>query len=148
MSTSTTPKWLFNKELADLKGKYITVETTTNKSFNGQLITWNPDNLDLCLANVKKGKESYYKVFLRGHTIAEILVSEQPFDLEALAAELRERLNLLEADVKVFQDARIIQVLNKVKVSEKGVEGSGPVSDRVRAVFEEFMESLLEEEEE
>ena len=73
---------------------------------------------------------------------------EQPFNLQGLADELQERLNLLEADVKLFEDARIIQVLNKVKVSEKGVDGTGPVADRVRAVFDEFMASLEEENEE
>lgn len=147
MSTTTTPKWVFNKELADLKGKYITVVTTTGKSFNGLLKAWNPDTFDLCLLNVNEGKNSYFKVFLRGPIISEILISEQPFDLSGLALELQERLNLLEADVKLYEDARIIQVLNKVKVTEKGVEGTGPVADRVRVVFEQFMESLAEEEE-
>ena len=147
MSTTTTPKWVFNKELADLKGKYITVVTTTGKSFNGLLKAWNPDTFDLCLSNVNEGKNSYFKVFLRGPIISEILISEQPFDLGGLASELQERLNLLEADVKLYEDARMIQVLNKVKVTEKGVEGTGPVADRVRVVFEQFMESLAEEEE-
>ncbi len=147
MSTTTTPKWVFNKELADLKGKYITVVTTTGKSFNGLLKAWNPDTFDLCLSNVNEGKNSYFKVFLRGPIISEILISEQPFNLRGLALELQERLNLLEADVKLYEDARMIQVLNKVKVTEKGVEGTGPVADRVRVVFEQFMESLAEEEE-
>jgi hypothetical protein len=147
MSTTTTPKWVFNKELADLKGKYITVVTTAGKSFNGLLKAWNPDTFDLCLSNVNEGKNSYFKVFLRGPIISEILISEQPFDLRGLASELQDRLNLLEADVKLYEDARMIQVLNKVKVTEKGVEGTGPVADRVRVVFEQFMESLAEEEE-
>ena len=147
MSTTTTPKWVFNKELADLKGKYITIVTTTGKSFNGLLKAWNPETFDLCLSNVNEGKNSYFKVFLRGPIISEILISEQPFDLQGLATELQERLNLLEADVKLFEDARMIQVLNKVKVTEKGVEGTGPVADRVRVVFEQFMETLAEEEE-
>ena len=145
MSTSTTPKWVFNKELADLKGKYITIVSTTGKTFNGMLKAWNPDTFDVCLSNVIEGKNSYFKVFLRGPVISEILVTEQPFDLPALASELQERLNLLEADVKIFEDARMIQVLNKVKVTEKGVEGTGPVADRVRAVFDSFMAALEEE---
>ncbi|NHJ32836.1 MAG: hypothetical protein FK732_08235 [Asgard group archaeon] len=147
MSTTTTPKWVFNKELADLKGKYITVVTTTGKTFNGLLKAWNPDTFDLCLANVNEGKNTYFKVFLRGPIISEILISEQPFDLQGLALELQERLNLLEADVKLFEDASMIHVLNKVNVTEKGVEGTGPVADRVRVVFEQFMETLAEEEE-
>ncbi|HUT80795.1 MAG TPA: Lsm family RNA-binding protein [Candidatus Bathyarchaeia archaeon] len=146
MSTTTTPKWIFNKELADLNGKYITVVSTTGKTFNGMLRAWNPDTFDLCLTNVNEGKNNYFQVFLRGPIIAEILINEQPFDLHALATVLRNRLNLLDADVKVFDDARIIQVLNKVKVSESGVDGTGPVAERVRAVFEQFMESLNEEE--
>ena len=148
MSTTTTPKWAFNKELADLKGKYITIVTTSGKTFNGLLKSWNPDTFDICIANVKEAKNSYFKVFLRGPVISEILIMEQPFNLQGLANEIKDRLSLLDADVKLFEDARIIQVLNKVKVSEKGVEGTGPVADRVRAVFESFIEMLEEEKEE
>ncbi len=148
MSTTTTPKWIFNKELADLKGKYITVVSTSNKVFSGILKAWNPDTFDVCLAKAVEGKNTYFKIFIRGPTISEILINEQPFDLLALTAALRDRLNLLEADVKLYEDARMIQVLNKIKVSEKGVEGTGPVADRVRAVFEQFMEELAEKEKE
>ncbi|NHJ86723.1 MAG: hypothetical protein FK734_14760 [Asgard group archaeon] len=148
MSTSTTPKWVFNRELANLDGKYITIITTTGKSYNGLLKAWNPDTFDVCIANVQEGKNNYFKVILRGTVISEVLIPEKPFDLQALAEVLRERLNLLEADVKLFEDARIIQVLNKVKVSEKGVEGTGPVADRVRAVFDQHMNDLQEEEKE
>ena len=144
LSTTTTPKWIFNKELADLSDKYITVVTLSGKSFNGLLKAWNPDSFDMCLANVKEGKNHYFKVFLRGNSISEILITEQPFDLMALAVELREKLNLLEADVKLFDDARLIKVLNKVKVTEKGVDGTGPVADRVRVVFDQFMIAIRE----
>ncbi|MEA2070042.1 MAG: Lsm family RNA-binding protein [Asgard group archaeon] len=147
MSTTTTPKWIFNKEFADLKGKYVTIVTTTGKSFNGLMKAYNLETFDVCLTNVIEGENKYYKVFLRGPTISEVLINEQPFDLQALATELRNRLNLLDADVKIFDDARVIQVLNKIKVSEKGVEGTGPVADRVRAVFDQFMDELEEEEE-
>jgi hypothetical protein len=148
MSTTTTPKWIFNKELANLKGKYITVVIIAEKIFEGKLKAWNPETLDLCLSNVTREEDSYFKVFLRGKVISEILISEQPFDLQALADELISRLNLLEADVQIFEDAKVIQVLNKVKVSEKGVEGTGPVADRVRVVFDQFIEKLEEEKEE
>ncbi len=45
--------------------------------------------------------------------------------------------------VDVYQDKGFIWVMNKVKVTEKGVvEGSGPAAERVNRVYEHFMSEV------
>jgi hypothetical protein len=42
--------------------------------------------------------------------------------------------------VKLYDDKGFIWVMDKVKLTEKGViEGSGPAADRVQKVYELFM---------
>jgi hypothetical protein len=42
--------------------------------------------------------------------------------------------------VKLYEDKGFIWVMDKVKVTEKGVvEGSGPAAERVEKVFVQFM---------
>jgi hypothetical protein len=62
---------------------------------------------------------------------------EKPFDLKGLA----ERLNRVFPElVKVREDIGAIIVMDKIKVTEKGVvEGSGLAAERVKAIFDEFV---------
>jgi hypothetical protein len=62
---------------------------------------------------------------------------EKSFDLQALADRLERVFPNL---VRVVQEAGIIVVMDKIRVSEKGlVEGSGPAAERVKKVFGEFV---------
>jgi hypothetical protein len=45
--------------------------------------------------------------------------------------------------VKLYEDQGFIWVMDKVKLTEKGVtEGSGPAADRVQRVYEAFMSEV------
>jgi len=42
--------------------------------------------------------------------------------------------------VKLYEDAGVIVVMDKIRVSERGiVEGSGPAAERVKRVYDEFI---------
>ncbi|MFX1474664.1 MAG: Lsm family RNA-binding protein, partial [Promethearchaeota archaeon] len=43
-------------------------------------------------------------------------------------------------EVKFIEEAQVILVLNKVRVTEQGVEGTGPLADRIRRVYTRFVE--------
>jgi hypothetical protein len=45
--------------------------------------------------------------------------------------------------VKLYEDKGFIWVMEKVKVTEKGVvEGSGPAAERVQKVYEQFISEI------
>jgi small nuclear ribonucleoprotein (snRNP)-like protein len=128
----------FFTEIAALADKTVAVVTTTGKTFNGTLIGINQDNMSLCIADAKdeSGKLSH-RMFLNGNVVAQISSAERPFDLKALAGRLEK---VFPTMVKLYDDKGFIWVMDKVKLTEKGVvEGAGPAADRVQKVYEQFM---------
>jgi small nuclear ribonucleoprotein (snRNP)-like protein len=131
----------FFMEVAALVDKNVMVTTTTGKTYSGSLIGINPDTLSLCLADAKdeEGK-TLHRVFLSGHVVAQIVSVEKPFDLKALAERLEK---VFPTMVKLYEDKGFIWVMDKVKVTEKGVvEGSGPAAERVQKVYEQFISEI------
>ena len=88
-----------------------------------------------------------HKVFINIADVVHILLEEEPFDLKGLATEL-ERVFRQPGHVKLYEESGLIVVLDRVKVNEKGVDGTGPVADRVRAIFNRFKNQSKESESE
>jgi len=131
----------FFTEVTTLVDKSVIVATTTGKTFSGTLVGINPDTLSLCLAEAKdeEGK-ILHRVFLNGNVVAQILSVEKPFDLKALADRLEK---VFPTMVKLYEDKGFIWVMDRVKVTEKGVvEGSGPAAERVQKVYEQFISEV------
>ena len=128
-------------EIAALADKTVAVVTTAGKTFNGTLVGINPDNMSLSLADAKdESGKLLHRVFINGNVVAQISSAEKPFDLKALAARLEK---VFPTMVKLYDDQGFIWVMDKVKLTEKGViEGSGPASDRVQRVYEQFMSEV------
>jgi small nuclear ribonucleoprotein (snRNP)-like protein len=128
----------FFTEVGALADKTVKVTTKDGKSFIGTLVGINPDNLSLCLAEAKddKGIPSH-RIILNGDFVAQILATEKPFDLKALAERLEKVFPTL---VKLYEDKGFIWVMEKIKVTEKGViEGTGPAAERVQRVYDQFL---------
>jgi small nuclear ribonucleoprotein (snRNP)-like protein len=125
-------------EVSALADRHVIVSTTIGKTFSGTLIGINQDNLSLCLADAKDDEgKLLHRVFLNGNTVAQILSVEKPFDIKALADRLEK---VFPTMVKLYEDKGFIWVMDKVKLTERGVvEGSGPAAERVQKVYEQFM---------
>ena len=128
----------FFTEVAALADKTVAVTTTNGKTFNGTLIGINPDNMSLCLADAKdESAILVHRMFLNGTIVAQVSSAEKPFDLKALAIRLEK---VFPTMVKLYEDKGFIWVMDKVKLTERGVvDGSGPATDRVQRVYEQFM---------
>jgi small nuclear ribonucleoprotein (snRNP)-like protein len=128
----------FFTEVSALADRHVIVSTTAGKTFSGTLLGINPDNLSLCLSEAKdeEGK-ALHRVILNGKVVAHILSVEKPFDLKALADRLEK---VFPTMIKLYEDKGFIWVMDKVKVTEKGVvEGSGPAAERVEKVYSSFI---------
>jgi small nuclear ribonucleoprotein (snRNP)-like protein len=131
----------FFTEITALAEKTVIVSTTAGKTFSGTLIGINPDTLSLCLGDAKdeEGK-TLHRVFLNGNVVAQILTVERPFDIKALADRLEK---VFPTMVRLYEDKGFIWVMEKVKVTEKGVvEGSGPAAERVQKVYDQFVSEV------
>jgi small nuclear ribonucleoprotein (snRNP)-like protein len=128
----------FFTEVAALIDKTVIVTTTTGKTFTGTLIGVNPDTLSLAIAEAKdENGQTSHRTFLNGNVIAQIASTTKPFDLKALATRLEK---VFPTMVKLYEDKGFIWVMDKVKLTEKGVtEGSGPAAERVQRVYDQFI---------
>jgi len=135
---SSLPDRRFMEEITLLLQKTVTVSTPDGKKFTGVLSGVDSHNLNLCLTDAKDDSgRVVHKLFLNGSTVLQVFSSEKPFNLQALADRLE---RVFPRMVKVSESAGIILVMDRIRVSEKGiVEGSGPASERVQKVYDEFM---------
>ncbi len=127
--------------VAALVDKTVNISTTYGKTFTGTLIGINPDSMSLCVAEAKdETGQVAHRVFLNGSVVAQILSAEKPFDLKALATRLEK---VFPTMVKLYEDKGFIWVMDKVKLTERGVvEGSGPAAERVHRVYDQFMSEV------
>jgi len=128
----------FREELSLLLQKPVTIRTSLGKTYTGTLYGVDANTLSMCLANVKdeSGKEMG-RLFINGRSILEVFGLETPFDLRSFAERLE---RVFPKMVKVIDEAGVIVVMDKIRVTEKGlIEGRGPAAERVQKVYEEFM---------
>jgi small nuclear ribonucleoprotein (snRNP)-like protein len=128
----------FVGEIGMLLDRTVMVITVDGKKYTGTLSGIDPDTLSLSLSDAKDDKGVItHKVFLNGSILGQILTIEKPFDLKALSERLEK---VFPTMVKLYEDKGFIWVMEKIKVTEKGVtEGSGPIAERVQRVYNLFI---------
>jgi len=128
----------FFEELGLLINKTVIVEDNKGRVLEGILLGYDANSMSICLGEVKGQKGTkIHRVFLYSSNIAKVSATERPFNLEGL----KERLERVFPNmVRLYSDAGIIVVMDKIRVNENGImEGSGPAADRVRDIFERFV---------
>ena len=136
----------FFSEFTKMLNSRVKVITNTN-IFDGALLGYDRDTMTICLKDATdKVGNVYSKIVIYGQTIHEIIETKKAFDLKRLAEDLQSIFP--RGEVKLDTEADAILVLNKIKVTEKGVQGSGPLAERVRNVYDRFVEMMEAEEEE
>jgi len=128
----------FAEEVVTLIGKRVSVSTTYNKTYEGDLIGVD-ENLNIILNNVTGAKEKAFKIIINGRFIQEISLVEKPFDLKALADRLSK---VFPGMVKLREDIGAIIVMEKIKVTPEGVEGTGLAAEKVKTVYEQFLKEI------
>jgi len=128
----------FFEELGQLINKVVKVEEAKGKVLEGTLLGYDGNSMSVCLGDVRgEGGTKIHRVFVYGSNIAKVSASERPFNLEGLAERIE---RVFPNMVRLYADAGIIVVMDKIRVDEGGVvEGSGPAAERVRDVYERFV---------
>jgi small nuclear ribonucleoprotein (snRNP)-like protein len=126
------------EEITALLQKTVTVSTNDGKTYTGILAGVDSHSFNLCLNDAKDESGRFLrKLFVNGTKVAQILSSEKPFNLQALAERLE---RVFPRMVKLSEGAGVILVMDRIRVTEKGlIEGTGPAAERVQKVYDEFM---------
>ena len=124
----------FSEEAIQFISKRVSIETSDQKTYVG-ILTGINEKLDLVLEDVETS--GIIKLMINGNFVKEIRLMEKPFDLKALADRFS---RVFPGLVKVREDVGAIIVMDKIKVTQNGIEeGSGLAADRIKAIYDEFM---------
>jgi small nuclear ribonucleoprotein (snRNP)-like protein len=135
MSTVLVRK--FGEEAIQFLGKKVSVETSDQRVYKGTL-SGIGERLDLILNDIEG--TGILKMIINGTFVKEIKLMEKPFDFKALSERLSK---VFPGLVRIREDVGAIIVMDKIKVTESGVEeGSGLAADRVKVIYDEFMREI------
>ena len=126
----------FGEEISSFVGKLVVVEVVDGKHYTG-VLTGIDENLNVVIDKVSGAGENVYKVAVNGSSVKEIKLTEKPFDFRALAERFS---RVFPGLVSVREDIGAIIVMDKIKVTEKGVtEGSGLSAEKVKGIYDEYL---------
>jgi len=133
----------FMQELRMFLQRSVVVVTSDGKTYAGMLTGYNPRSMSVSLSDVKDEHGNLLnRLFINGNIVAKLYMVEKPFDLKALSERLGK---VFPRMVKLYEEAGIIVVMDKIRVNEKGIiEGSGPAAERVQRVYDEFVKEKAE----
>jgi len=129
----------FNRELSAVVGATIEVTTTDSKTYAGTLRGIDTNTLSIVLSDVVDVKSggNIGKIFLYGSSIVSFSVAEKEISLEGLAKELEKTFP--PGGVRFFPETGVIVVMNKIRITPEGVDGSGPLYERVAAIADDWL---------
>ncbi len=128
----------FNRELAAVVGATVEVAINTGKTYSGTLKGIDQNSLSIVLSDVvANGETSIPKIFIYGSSIISFSVAEREISLEGLVKELEKTFP--PGGVQFYPDTGIILVMNKIRISKDGIEGSGPLYERVAVIADEWL---------
>lgn len=132
-------------ELANLIDTTVLVKLIDGYTYEGRLIGIDlGDRLTLhLLLEDAKGSDgkTYYKVFIHGSRISEIISVEKPlFNPEEFAQYVQQKLSLPPGSVRVIKEAKTVFVYDRYKITENGVEGAGGLANKLYSLWQEYME--------
>ena len=130
------PNREFLLELSGLVNKRVKISLNNKKIYTGVLRGIQDNSLNVVLADANCGDDYYFRVFITGSNIIEITLAEEPFDLTGLASELAQMFQ--PQNVKIIEEAAIIQVFDRFTVSEEGVKRTGPISERIQKIYDKY----------
>ncbi|KXH76457.1 MAG: hypothetical protein AM326_07060 [Candidatus Thorarchaeota archaeon SMTZ-45] len=128
----------FNRELAAVVGATVEVVINTGKTYAGTLKGIDQNSLSIVLSDVvADGETNIPKIFIYGSSIVTFSVAEREISLEGLAKELEKTFP--PGGVQFYPDTGIILVMNKIRISKDGIEGSGPLYERVAVIADDWL---------
>jgi len=129
-------------ELLSLVDRRVKVVLVDGRVYDGVLHSFDASNMNILLVNVSDDKGNKIpKVFIRGERISEVLIPEIPlFDPADFREYVIREMKLPEHLVQVIPEAQAVLVQGRYKVTEKGVEGSGPIAEKLYQYFTKYVE--------
>lgn len=132
----------FTVKFQSLINKDVIVRTTTGKTYTGKLYGFDQTSMSVILVKVRDSDgKNWPLVIVSGNVLAEILLTEEAvFDAEEFSTFLTSR-GIPPHYIRVYRDLNVVEVSKNIRVSKNGVEGSGPMAQKIRTLYLEYLRS-------
>jgi small nuclear ribonucleoprotein (snRNP)-like protein len=131
----------FVAEINNLLGKEVAVGLSNGDEYRGVFHAVD-SQLNIILINVTtRNGLKFSKSILLSNYIIYINSVEKELDLRGFAKYAEK---YFPGMVRYIEESNIVMIGDKVRVSEIGIEGSGPLAERVRQIYEEYMKKRQE----
>ena len=132
----------FYSEVSSLVDKKVYVRLVDGKVYRGTLLGIDQPSMNIVLGDADSEGKKFLRVVISGSRISEIIVEEIPiFDPEEFFNIVVQRLNINPANVRIYKETGLVVILDRYRVSENGVEGSGALANKIYDLWQEYMES-------
>lgn len=141
MSIATEPARRFTAKLNSLIDHVVNVTTSDGKTYTGKLTGFDPSTLSVVIEEAKDPSGNQWPIIIiSGSRLAEIKVGEsEVFNAKEFMEFLLRFGNIDRSQVRVYEDANVVEVSRTIRVSKNGVEGSGPLAQKVNTLFREYL---------
>ncbi len=126
----------FNRELASVVGATVEVKTSAGETYVGTLKGIDQNSLSIVLSDVETKKGPIPRIFIYGSSIVSFSVAEREISLEGLVKELEKAFP--PGGVQYFPETSVVLVMNKIRITPEGVDGTGPLYERVAQIADEW----------
>ncbi len=132
----------FNREMGTIVGATVNVKINDGTVYNGTLKGIDQESLSIVMTDVvvESSGERIPKIFIYGQNIVSFSVAEEELSLEGLARVLEKQFP--PGGVQYFPETQIVVIMNKIRITAEGVDGSGPLYERVKLAYDEWMEEM------
>ncbi len=133
----------FTSKLNTLLDKKVIVRLSNGRTYKGRLSGIDMNSLSLLLeAAEDQAGGQWPTVVVYGSSITEILVEEEAvFVAREFADFLAKHGGIGWHLMRVYDDINVLEVTKSVRVTKDGVEGSGPLAQKVYTLYKEYLRS-------
>ncbi|MGC8573434.1 MAG: Like-Sm ribonucleoprotein, core [Caldisphaera sp.] len=141
MSASPEPARRFVSRLNSLLDRSVTIKLTNGRYYVGKLTGYDPATYSVMLESAKDNEGNLWPVsIIYGGSISEILIGESEiFNAKEFSEFLTRFGNIEKHLIKVYDDINVVEIGKNIKVSKDGVEGSGPLAQKIYSIFREYL---------
>ncbi|MEB3774359.1 MAG: Lsm family RNA-binding protein [Desulfurococcales archaeon] len=143
MALATEAARRFTSKLNTMLDKVVTVRLTTGRTYKGRLTGFDLNSLSLLLEGAEDSDGNKWPaVIIYGSGVSEILLEEEAvFVAREFAEYLARNGGIGWHLMKVYDDLNILEVAKNVRVTSDGVEGSGPLAQKIYTLYREYLRS-------
>ena len=141
MSASPEPARRFVSRLNSILDRTITVKLTNGKYYSGRLSGYDPSSYTVMLENAKDNDGNVWPLaIIFSNNISELLIGEsEVFNAKEFSEFLAIFGNIERHLIKIYDDINVVEVGKNIKVSKNGVEGSGPLAQKIYSIYREYL---------